>query len=190
MFGRFTFCLTLLALCSVSPIAGQAEDIVTISGNVFHNVEILSRTTTALLIRSNEGEAQIPLSDLKEADRKRHEKSLINSIDIPAITVIGERKSDFMAEPFRTNAEIAIEKDIRRQALDREQAAKDKAEHPQYQPFRLTRSISFSLSNTTLNDQRATTPDYLTPEYQRLSPEIVEKDLKAYKMSLRPANDQ
>ncbi len=174
----------LLLCCAWNLGAAHADDLTTASGNTFHNIEVLSRTTTALLIRSNEGEAQVPLSDLKEADRKKYEKNLIHTIDMPAITVIGERKPDFSAEPEQTKAFTAFEKDIRRQDLEREQAAKDKAEHPTYKPFQITRSISISLSNTSLKDDRATTPDYLNPSYERLSPDIVEKDLKVYKMSL------
>jgi hypothetical protein len=188
MFARFLHCVTILMAIllfgGVHPGSCLGEDLATVSGNVFHNVEILSRTNTTLLVRSNEGEAQIPLTDLKEADRKKFQKNLINTIDLPAITVIAERKPDFLAEPEKTHAETAFEKDIRRQDLDREQATKDKTEHPVYKPFQITRAISFSLSNTGINDDRATTPDYLTPSYQRLSPEIVEKDLKVYKMSL------
>ncbi len=177
--------LLLGLLCQALALpAVHAEDLTTISGNTFHSVEILSRTTTALLIRSNEGEIQVPLSDLKEADRKKYEKNLIHTMDMPAITVIGEKKPEFSTEQEQTKAYTAFEKDIRRQDLEREEAAKDKAQHPIYKPFQITRSISISLSNTSLKDDQATTPDYLTPSYGRLSPDIVEKDLKAYKMSL------
>src|SRR5215831_7849168 len=97
--GRF-----FLSLVSAS--FARAEDLSTTDWQTFHDIQILSRTSSALLIRSAEGEVQLPLSELKPADREKYSKSLIKAMDLPAVTVFGDTKPDFSAEPERSSVEV------------------------------------------------------------------------------------
>src|SRR5260370_32926489 len=83
----------LLGLCSVARI--QAEDLTTASGHTFHNVQVTSRSTTTLVIQSNEGQAVVPVSDLKPADKEKFSEDLTKTIELPALTVIVSHKAGF-----------------------------------------------------------------------------------------------
>ena len=175
--------LSLLYLITMN--VARAEDLSTTTGQTFHDIQILSRTSSALLIRSAEGEVQIPLSELKPADRGKYSKSLINAMDLPAVTVIGDTKPDFTAEPERSNVEVLMDKEYRRQEEEKRAAEQNRGERAPVPLLRVTQLISFVIGSTNPWSDSATQPDYLTPAYQRLSPEIVEKDLKVFKLSLQ-----
>src|SRR3981189_2742919 len=86
----------LIAFCSV--VRMQAEDLTTASGHTFHNVQVTSRSTTTLVIQSDEGQAVVPVADLKPADKEKFSKDLTKAIELPALTVIRERKPDQIRE--------------------------------------------------------------------------------------------
>jgi hypothetical protein len=97
--------------------------------------------------------------------------------------VIGEQKPDFTATPERPRAETLAEKEMQRQDQQKQEARKKRIES--YQPIQIFRGISFSLGLTDPKNDTAIQPDYLTPDYGRLAPEIVEKDLKVFSLSLK-----
>jgi hypothetical protein len=163
----------LLGLCSVARI--QAEDLTTASGHTFHNVQVTSRSTTTLVIQSNEGQAVVPVSDLKPAA-----KDLTKAIELPALTVIGEQKADFTKAPPDSRIDNIADKEFRRQSQDKKDKAEDKALHPQYKPLQLMPGIGLGIGGANIRSESATSPSYLTPEYQSLSPSIVEKQLKVF----------
>ena len=176
--GRF-----FLFLVSAS-FAG-ADDLSTNDGQTFHDIQILSRTSSALLIRSAEGEVQLPLSELKPADREKYSKSLIKAMDLPAVTVFGDTKPDFSAKPTRSNVEIQMDREYRRQEEEKRAEKQNRGEGAPVPLFRVTPLISLGMGSTDPRSDAATQADYLTPAYQRLSPEIVEKDLKVFSLSLQ-----
>ena len=169
----------------VSASFARAEDLSTTNGQTFHDIQILSRTSTALLIRSVEGEVQLPFSELKPADREKYSKSLIKAMDLPAVTVIGDMKPDFSAEPERSNVEVLMDKEYRRQEEEKRAGKQNRGERAPVPLLQVTPLISMGMGSTDPRSDAVTQADYLTPAYQRLSPEIVEKDLKVFSLSLQ-----
>jgi len=168
----------LLALCSV--VRMQAEDLTTASGHTFHNVQVTSRSTTTLVIQSDEGQAVVPVSDLKPADKEKFSKDLTKAIELPALTVIGEQKADFTKAPADSRITNIADKEFRRQAQEKKDKAEDKALHPQYKPYEPIPGIGLGVGGANIRSDSATSPSYLSPEYQSLSPSIVEKQLKVF----------
>ena len=173
----------LLGLCSV--VRMQAEDLTTASGHTFHNVQVTSRSTTTLVIQSDEGQAVVPVSDLKPADKEKFSKDLTKAIELPALTVIGEQKADFTKAPADSRITNIADKEFRRQAQEKKDKAEDKALHPQYKPYQLAPGIGLGVSGANIRSDSATSPSYLTPEYQSLTPSIVEKQLKVFADSVQ-----
>jgi hypothetical protein len=173
----------LLALCSV--VRMQAEDLTTASGHSFHNVQVTSRSTTTLVIQSDEGQAVVPVSDLKPADKQKFSKDLTKAIELPALTVIGEQKADFTKAPADSRITNIADKEFRRQAQEKKDKAEDKALHPQYKPYQLAPGLGLGVSGANIRSDSATSPSYLTPEYQSLTPAIVEKQLKVFADSVQ-----
>jgi hypothetical protein len=168
----------LLGLCSV--VRMQAEDLTTASGHTFHNVQVTSRSTTTLVIQSNEGQAVVPVSDLKPADKEKFSKDLTKAIELPALTVIGEQKADFTKAPADSRIENIADKEFRRQTQEKKDKAEAKTLHPQYKPYEPIPGIGLGVGGANIRSDSATSPSYLSPEYQSLSPSIVEKQLKVF----------
>ena len=158
----------------------QAEDLTTASGHTFHNVQVTSRSTTTLVIQSDEGQAVVPVADLKPADKEKFSKDLTKAIELPALTVIGEQKADFTKAPADSRIENIADKEFRRQAQEKKDKAEDKALHPQYKPYEPIPGIGLGVGGANIRSDSATSPSYLSPEYQSLSPSIVEKQLKVF----------
>ena len=173
----------LLALCSV--VRMQAEDLTTASGHTFHNVQVTSRSTTTLVIQSDEGQAVVPVADLKPADKEKFSKDLTKAIELPALTVIGEQKADFTKAPADSRITNIADKEFRRQAQEKKDKAEDKALHPQYKPYQLAPGVGLGVSSANIRSDSAASPSYLTPEYQSLTPSIVEKQLKVFADSVQ-----
>lgn len=174
---------SLLFLLSVG--FARADDLSTTEGRTFHDVQVLSRTSSALLIRSVEGEVELPFSELKPADKEKYSKSMIKAMDLPAVTVIGDMKPDFSAEPERSNVEVLMDKEYRRQEEEKRTGKQKRGERAPVPLLQVTPLISLGMGSTDPRSDAATQADYLTPAYQRLSPEIVEKDLKVFSLSLQ-----
>jgi len=51
--------------------------------------------------------------------------------------------------------------------------------------LQITKAISFGLGSSDVKSDAATQPSYLSAEYQRLAPDIVEKDLRVFSLSLQ-----
>jgi hypothetical protein len=169
-------------LCTIGAISARGDDLTTTAGKTFHDIQVLSRSSSALLIQSREGEFQFSLSELKPADREKFSKDLTKAIELPALTVIGEQKADFSTSPERSRGETFAEKEMLRQEEDKQEAHKKRIES--YQPVQIFKGISFSLGTTDPKNDLAILPDYLSPDYGRLSPNIVEKDIKVFSTSL------
>lgn len=169
-------------LWTVGAVSARGEDLTTTAGKTFHDVQVLSRSSSALLIQSREGEFQFPLSELKPADREKFSKDMTKAIELPALTVIGEEKVDFTASPERSRSETFALKEMHQQEDDKQEAHKKRVES--YQPVQIFRGVTFSLGTTDPKSDLAILPDYLNPEYGRQSPDIVEKDLKIFRTSL------
>lgn len=174
--------LVLGAFCSIVALCAYGDDLITAGGKSYHDVQVLSRTSTDLLIQSKEGEVQLALNDLKPGDRERFSKDLTKAIELPAVTVIGEEKIDLSTLPGQERGERFIEKEIQKQETDKAEAHKKKVES--YQPVQIFKGVTFSLGTTDPKNDTATLPDYVRPDYSRESPEIVEKDLKVFSNSI------
>jgi hypothetical protein len=162
--------------------SAHGEDLITTEGKTFHDIQVLSRSSSALLIQSREGEYQFSLSELKPADRERFSKDLTKAIDLPAVTVIGEQKVDFSASPERSRGETFVQKEMQQQDVQKAEAHKKRVES--YQPVQLFKGVTFSLGTTDPKNDLAILPDYLSADYGRQSPDIVEKDIKVFRTSL------
>jgi hypothetical protein len=171
----FTFALIFPSL--------RAEDLTTTGGQTYHDVQVLSRDSSAMVIQSREGSFKLALSEVKPGDRERNSKDLTKAIELPAITVIGDQKADFNAIPEESRSQTLVEKEMQRQTEDREEAARKRAEA--YHSVQITSSISFGLGSSDAKSDTATQPSYLSAEYQRLAPEIVEKELRAFSLSVK-----
>jgi hypothetical protein len=163
-------------------VSALGEDLTTTTGKTYHDIQVLSRSSSAVVVQSKEGEFQFSLSELKPDDREKYSKNLTKAIDLPALTVIGEQKADFTTSQEPTRTEKFAQKEILRQENDKEEAHKKRLES--YQPFQIFRGLTFSLPITDPKNDVATLPDYLSPDYGRQSPDIVEKDLKIFRTSL------
>ncbi|MBV8175003.1 MAG: hypothetical protein JO151_10640 [Verrucomicrobia bacterium] len=172
-----------LFLSTIVAAVARGDDLTTIAGKTFHDIQVLSRNSSSLLIQSQEGEFQLSLTELKPADREKYSTDLTKAIDLPALTVIGEQKSDLSATPERSRSEIFAEKEVQLQEQQKQEARKKRVES--YQPVQIYKGISFSLRLTDPKNDNAVQPSYLTPDYQRLAPEIVEKDVKVFSLSLQ-----
>lgn len=171
-----------LFLCTIAPTVARGDDLTTTAGKTFHDIQVLSRNSSSLLIQSQEGEFQLSLTELKPEDREKYSTDLTKAIDLPALTVIGQ-KSEFSATPERSRSEIFAEKEIQREEQQKQEAHKKRVES--YQPVQIYKGISFSLGLTDPKNDTAVQPSYLTPDYQRLAPEIVEKEMKVFSLSLQ-----
>ncbi len=168
--------------CTVGFVSAHADDLTTSAGKNFHDVQVLSRTSTDLLIQSREGQVQLALADLKPTDRERFSKDLTKAIELPALTVIGEEKIDLSTLPGQERGERFLQKEIQQQDADKAEAHKKKVES--YQPVQVLKGVTFSLGLTDPKNDTAVLPDYVSPEYSRESPDIVEKDLKVFSNAL------
>jgi hypothetical protein len=158
----------------------QADDITTANGKVYHHVEVLTRNASAMSIRSDEGEAALSYDELKPGDRDKYSKTLAKSIELPALTVIGEKPS-FLEDSNQSKSVNTAQKELNKAIDAKNQAAIDKKEHPPYKPITiLNGGIGFSLGGSNLQPEGGLQPGYLGLQYQQLSPNIVEKDLKIF----------
>src|SRR6476660_2283098 len=66
--SRYTF---FLLCCVFAACFARGEDLTTTTGKSYHEIQVLSRSSTALLIQSREGEYQLALTDLKPTDRDK-----------------------------------------------------------------------------------------------------------------------
>jgi len=132
-----------------------------------------------LSIQSREGEYQLALTELKPTDRDKFSKDLTKAIELPALTVIGEEKTEFNTSP---RGETLAQKEMQRQDQLKQEAHKKRVES--YQPIQIFRGLTFSLGVTDPKNDVAILPGYLNPDYGRLSPDIVEKDIKVFRTSL------
>src|SRR6202043_2902588 len=99
-------------LFAMTAVSAHGEDLTTTAGQTFHHIQVLSRSSSALLIQSREGQFQFSLSELKPADRERFSKDRTKAIELPALTVIGEQKVDFNATPESSRSETFVEKEM------------------------------------------------------------------------------
>jgi hypothetical protein len=175
--NRLLACLSVIGVFSA-----YGDDLTTNAGKTFHDIQVLSRSSSSLLIQSREGEYQFPLSELQPADRDKFSKDLTKAIELPALTVIGEQKADFNASPESSRSETFVQKEMLRQDEQKEEAHKKRIES--YQPVQIFKGVSFSLGTTDPKNDLAILPDYLSADYGRESPDIVEKDIKIFRTSL------
>jgi hypothetical protein len=108
---------------------------------------------------------------------------LTKAIDLPAITVIGEQKVDFNAIPERSAAQRLLEKAMQRQTEERQEAARKRVEG--YQQVQIMNGVYFGLGSSDPKNDSAIQPSYLSAEYQHLAPNVVEKDLRVFSLSLK-----
>jgi hypothetical protein len=172
----------LAAFWLTGGISADSDDLTTATGKTFHDVQVLSRTSTDLLIQSTEGQFQIAVADLKPADRERLSKDLTKAIELPALTVIGQTQGDLSATPGLSKGELAAVKEMQQHDTDQQDARRKKIES--YHPVQIFPGLSFSLGTIDPKNDSAILPDYVTPEYSRESPDIVEKDLKVFSNAL------
>jgi len=175
------FIETFFAFALIFPSV-RAGDLTTTSGQTYHDVQVLARDSSAMIIQSREGSFKLALSEVKSADRKRNSKDLTKAIDLPAITVIGDQRVEFNATP-ESRTQTLVEKEMQRQTEERQEAARKRTEASH--TLQITSSISFSLGSSDPKNDTATQPSYLSAEYQRLAPEIVEKDLRVFSLSVK-----
>jgi hypothetical protein len=175
-----------ILLSTMTAVSVHGEDLTTTAGKTFHDIQVLSRSSSALLIQSREGEFQFSLSELKPADREKLSKDLTKAIELPALTVIGEQKMDFSATPETSRSETFAQKEMQRQDEQKQEARKKRLES--YQPIQIFRGVSFSLGTTDPKNDLLILPDYLSADYGRQSPDIVEKDIKIFRTSLNNAS--
>ena len=175
------FIETFFAFALIFPSV-RAGDLTTTSGQTYHDVQVLARDSSAMIIQSREGSFKLALSEVKPADRETNSKDLTKAIDLPAITVIGDQRVEFNATP-ESRTQTLVEKEMQRQTEERQEAARKRTEASH--TLQITSSISFSLGSSDPKNDTATQPSYLSAEYQRLAPEIVEKDLRVFSLSVK-----
>jgi hypothetical protein len=183
---RPSLCALWICCCTAGSFAPglisqvKAEDITAANGKVFHHVEVLTRNASAMLIRSDEGETALSYSELTPADRDKYSKTMVKAIELPAMTVIGE-KPGFLEDQTREKAVINAQKEINKSIEAKKEAAIDRKEHPPVEPIKIFNdSIGLSLGGSNALPEGGLQPSYLSPQYNRLAPNIVEKDIKIF----------
>jgi hypothetical protein len=175
--------ILFLALSGLAGAAAgnvNADDITAANGKVYHHVEVLSRNTSAMLIRSDEGETALSYDDLKPADRDKYSKTMVKSMELPALTVIGEKPS-FLEDQSQSRSVYAAQKEINKQIEAKKQEKIDRKQNPPYEPIKMFNgAVGLSLGGSNLQPEGGLQPSYLGLQYQQLSPNIVEKDLKIF----------
>jgi hypothetical protein len=156
----------------------RADDITAANGKVYHHVEVLSRNSSAMLIRSDEGEEALAYDDLKPADKDKYSKTLAKSIELPALTVIGE-KPTFLQDSNNSREVTIAQKEINKQIEEKKAAQAAKKDQPQ-QVKMFNGGVNLGLGGSNLQPEGGLQPSYLGLQYQQLSPNIVEKDLKIF----------
>jgi hypothetical protein len=169
---------TFLVFTDAALSGSRADEVTTISGRTFHEVQVLSRNSTSMLIQSKEGEFHLLFEDLKPGDREKYGKTLVKSIDLPAMTVLGEKPVFTPEERLQRDTEIAA-KELRRTNQEKEDKAKDKKDNPPMRPLQLFGGVNLSLGANPQTESFMQ-PGYLDPKYQQLAPEIVEKQFKPF----------
>jgi hypothetical protein len=178
--GGCIFFLALSGLAGVPAGDVNADDITAANGKVYHHVEVLSRNTSAMLIRSDEGETALSYDDLKPADRDKYSKTMVKSMELPALTVIGEKPS-FLEDQSQSRAVYAAQKEINKAIEEKKQEKIDRKQNPPYEPIKMFNgAVGLSLGGSNLQPEGGLQPSYLGLQYQQLSPNIVEKDLKIF----------
>ena len=131
-----------------------------------------------MLIRSDEGDTALSYDELKQADRDKYSKTLAKSIELPALTVIGEKPS-FLQDSSGSNAVDKARKEVNKAIEEKKQAQAAKKEQPQ-QISLFNGGVGLSLGGSNNQPEGGLQPSYLGLQYQHLSPNIVEKDLKIF----------
>ena len=180
--GRGYAIPSLYLLCTVGAVSAHGEDLTTAAGKTFHDIQVLSRNSSALLIQSREGEFQFPLSELKPADREKFSKDLTKAIELPAVDRHRRTKGGLQCFARAIQERNVRSKEMQRQEEQKVEAHKKQVES--YQPVEIFKGVSFSLGTTDPKNDLGILPDYLSPDYGRQSPDIVEKDLKIFRTSL------
>lgn len=168
----------LFAFAPVLMHHAQADDITTASGKVYHHAEVLTRNASAMLIRSDEGDTALSYDELKPADRDKYSKTLAKSIELPALTVIGEKPS-FLDDSTRDKAVHSAQKEINKAVEEKKQAEAAKKDQPQ-QIKLFNGGVGLGLGGSNLQPEGGLQPSYLGLQYQHLDPNIVEKDIKIF----------
>jgi hypothetical protein len=171
-------CAIFFAFAPALMRQAQADDITTANGKVYHHVEVLTRNASAMLIRSDEGDTALSYDELKQADRDKYSKTLAKSIELPALTVIGEKPS-FLEDTSRDKAVHSAQREIDKAVEEKKQAAAAKKDQPQ-QINMFNGAVGLSLGGSNNQPEGGLQPSYLGLQYQHLSPNIVEKDLKIF----------
>jgi hypothetical protein len=171
-------CAIFFAFAPALMRQAQADDITTANGKVYHHVEVLTRNASAMLIRSDEGDTALSYDELKQADRDKYSKTLAKSIELPALTVIGEKPS-FLEDSSRDKAVHSAQREIDKAVEEKKQAAAAKKDQPQ-QINMFNGAVGLSLGGSNNQPEGGLQPSYLGLQYQHLSPNIVEKDLKIF----------
>jgi hypothetical protein len=169
---------TLLVFTDAALAEARADEVTTTSGKTYHEVQVLSRSSNSMLIQSKEGEVHLMYEELKPADREKYAKTLAKSMDLPAMTVLGEKPVFTPEERLQRDTEIAA-KELRRTNQEKEEKAQDKKDHPPVQQLKLFSGVSLSLGANPQTESFLQ-PGYLDPKYQQLAPEIVEKQFKPF----------
>jgi hypothetical protein len=176
----FIFLVAFSGIAGVAAWDARADDITAANGKVYHHVEVLSRNRSAMLIRSDEGETALSYDDLKPADRDKYSKTMVKSMELPALTVIGE-KPTFMEDQTQSRAVYNAQKELDKALEAKKQEQIDRKKNPPYEPIKLFNGgIGISLGGSNLMPEGGLQPSYLGLQYQQLSPNIVEKDLKIF----------
>lgn len=171
-------CAILFAFAPALVHHSQAEDITTASGKVYHHVEVLTRNASAMLIRSDEGDTALSYDELKPADRDKYSKTLAKSIELPALTVIGE-KPNFLEDSARDKEVHTAQKELNKAIEEKKQAEAAKKDQPQ-QIKMFNGGVGLGMGGSNLLPEGGLQPSYLGLQYQHLDPNIVEKDLKIF----------
>jgi hypothetical protein len=180
MFSPYALRFLAILLASAPGLMrqAQADDITTANGKIYHHVEVLTRNASAMLIRSDEGDTALAYDELKPADRDKYSKTLAKSIELPALTVIGEKPS-FLEDSGREREVHTAQKELNKAIEEKKQAEAAKKEQPQ-QIKLFNGGVGIGLGGSNLQPEGGLQPSYLGLQYQQLSPNIVEKDLKIF----------
>ncbi|MBV8585970.1 MAG: hypothetical protein JO308_06760 [Verrucomicrobia bacterium] len=169
---------TFLFFMDAALSEARSDEVTTVSGKTYHEVQVLSRSSNSMLIQSKEGEVHLMYEELKPGDREKYAKTLAKSMDLPAMTVLGEKPVFTPEERLQRDTEIAA-KELRKTNQEKEDKAKDKKDHPPVQQLQVFSGVNLQLGANPQTESFLQ-PGYLDPKYQQLSPEIVEKQFKPF----------
>ena len=141
-----------------------ADDLVTVSGHRYKDVEVVRADGDSVTVRHRLGESKISFSDMRPEDRSKLVRlPQKKSQELPAITVSGQLSLDSAKENSLELANNVVKEQIQK----RQEKEEAKTKNPFWNAD-AWRYVPIHLGETDPTKDGFSTPNYLKPEYRQV----------------------